>query len=224
MRTAQLTAALLATFAASACVASDEGRPETDDASPDLRDGGKGDGQSCDFDTMSGADYFEQFAYKNIGDDSWRRYRVGLTWDLAPVLENGDKASVTAYFLPAGRVILNYSELRHDQGNRWFNENETVVITQATVDPDTRALTIRGLGTGTPLTYTSNSGCGPAYDFEFTSDLRSPGLAGDAAPVIAGSTSAFVIDPDNLDAVPYESTRRWFQEDVASGKIKIIRL
>jgi len=37
------------------------------------------------------------------------------------------------------------------------------------------------------------------------------------------STSGFVIDPDHLEDVPYPQTRKWFEEDVASGKIKVVR-
>ncbi len=35
--------------------------------------------------------------------------------------------------------------------------------------------------------------------------------------------SSLTSDPDRLDQVPSETARRWFQEDVASGRIVVIR-
>jgi hypothetical protein len=66
-------------------------------------------------------------------------------------------------------------------------------------------------------------GCLPGVAFKYSSDIRSAGLAGDATQIVAGITSAYVIDPDHLDEVPSETARKWFEEDVASGKIKIVR-
>ncbi len=222
MRT-RLLGAALATFAASACVAdeADPGRPD-DAPSADLRDDGKGDGENCDS-SLSAEAYYDQFAYRALDERAWPAYRVGMTWQAQPTLDNGDKVSLTGYFLPEGRVIIEYAEL-HAEGGGYAHTNETVVITQATIDPETRAISLRGLGTGTPMTFTSNGRCAPAVDFTFSTDLRSAGLEGDGAMVVTGSSSRFVIDPDNLDDVPSESARRWFQEDVASGRIKIIRL
>jgi hypothetical protein len=101
--------------------------------------------------------------------------------------------------------------------------NETVIVSRARIDATTRAITIDGVGTGTPLTVRSERGCAPGITFKFSEDIRSPGLANDSAVIQTVTTSAYVIDPDHLDQVPNETARRWFQEDVASGKIKIIR-
>jgi hypothetical protein len=216
------TAVLLLSTAA--CVAGDEeGRPSEEET--DWRSGGKGDGESCDFESMSAASYYGQFAYKKITSESgstW--YRVGLTWDVQAVLDNGDRADMDIYFLADNRVIVEYHEEHHDSGSSSTVLNQSVIVTRARIDEATRTLTIDGVGSGTPLRVTNQRGeCLPGVAFKYSSDVRSAGIAGEATHIVAGLTSAYVIDPDHLDQVPNETAREWFQEDVASGKIKIIR-
>lgn len=219
----QLTAAMFL-LSTAACVAEDDaGRPGDEEA--DWRNGGKADGQTCDFDAMSAADYYKQFAYEKIVTDSgstW--YRAGLSWDVEATLDNGDRVDLNVYFLANDRVILEYSEEHRVSSSESEVLNQTVVVTRARLDPTTRAITIDGVGTGTPLTVTDGAGkCGPSISFTFTGDLRSPGLTGDLTHVNTGLTSAYVIDPDHLDQVPNATARRYFEEDVASGKIKVVR-
>lgn len=225
MRLLELTTALLVVSSAAACLTdTGEGRP--DDEAEDWRSGGKADGESCDFDAMSAASYYGQFAYEEITSETTNHtwYRVGLTWDVVAVLDDGNKVDLNVYFLPEGRVIAEYAEEKYVGGGQSEVLNETVIVTRARIDEATRAITIDGLGAGTPMTVTSSRGeCQPAIDFEFSSDLRSPGLAGDGSLIQAGMSSAYVIDPDHLDEVPNETARRYFEEDVASGKIKIVR-
>lgn len=224
MRILSLTAALLFASTTAACVTDgDEGRSE--ETAEDWRSGGKGDGETCEFDAMSAATYYKQFAYEKIVSESgstW--YRVGLTWNVTAALDNGNKISMTTYFLPNDRVIAEYSEQQRIDGTQSEVLNQTVIVTRARIDATTRAITLDGVGSGTPLTLRNSSGgCQPAIAFKFAADIRSPGLKDDSTSISAGLSSGFVIDPDHLDDVPYESTRRYFQEDVASGKIKIVR-
>lgn len=220
----KLFTTLLLSVAATACVAETDAPPESDE-SPDWRSGGKGDGQTCDFDGQSASSYIANFLYKDVGSETGggHRYRVGFTFDSHALLANGDTASFTAYLLPEGRAILNYHEEHRRTSVESEVKNETVVVTRYSVDPATRALSLAGVGTGTPWTATSGGGCAPAFDFVFSGDLRSAGLSGDKTVVYAGTSTAFVVDPDHLDQVPSETARRWFQEDVASGKIVVIR-
>jgi hypothetical protein len=224
MRLLQLTTTLLLSASAFACVAgSDEGRP--DDVEQDWRSGGKGDGQTCDFSTMSAATFYEQFDYTTIESETstskW--YRAGFTWDVQAQLDNGDRASLRVYFLPDDRVIAEYSEQHRIDGQSSEVLNQTVIVTRRVIDPETRTVELVGIGKGTPLTVVNNTRCLPGIQFQHTRDLRSPGLAGDGAQIIAGLTSAYVIDPDRLDEVPSDAARRYFEEDVASGKIKVLR-
>ena len=208
-----------------ACVTDDDEGGRTDEEATDWRSGGKGDGETCDFAQMSAQTYYDQFAYKLIqyegSTSKW--YRVGLTWDVQATLDNGDRVDLDVYFLADNRVIVEYGEEHRIDSSRSDVNNQSVIVTRATIDPTTRAITIAGVGTGTPITVQNNGGCSPGITFTFSSDVRSPGLAGDSTVISAGLTSAFVIDPDHLDDVPYETTRNWFEEDVASGKIKVIR-
>ncbi|MDQ3370340.1 MAG: hypothetical protein M3680_33390 [Myxococcota bacterium] len=119
--------------------------------------------------------------------------------------------------------MAEYAELKRIDSVQSENLNKTVIISRARIDAATRTLTIDGLGTGTPLTMRNDRGCSPGIAFKFTSDIRSPGLIGDTAVVQNVSTGAYVIDPDHLDQVPSELARKWFQEDVAAGKIQIQR-
>src|SRR5688572_1032107 len=138
------TAALLLSTAA--CVAGEEdgGRPSDEDA--DWRSGGKADGQSCDFESMSAAAYYGQFAYKTITTDSGSKwYRVGLTWDVQAVLDNGDRADMNVYFLADDRVIAEYQEEHRDSSSSSIVLNQTVIVTRARIDAATRTLTIDGI-------------------------------------------------------------------------------
>ena len=220
----KLLTTLLLSVAATACVAETDA-PEDADVSLDWRSGGKGDGQTCDFDAQSASGYLENFLYQEVGATTGggRRYRVGFTFESNAKLANGDGASFTMYLLPQGRAIVNYHELHRRTSVESEVNNETVVVTRYSVDPTSRALTLAGVGTGTPRTATSSGGCAPTYDFTFSGDLRTAGLSGDQATVFAGTSTGFVIDPDHLDQVPSATARRWFEEDVASGKIVVIR-
>ena len=218
----KLITTLLLSVAATACVAENDA-PEAAEVSLDWRSGGKGDGQTCDLDGQSASAYLENFLYKELPSTTGRRYRVGFTFDSTARLANGDRADFTMYLLPAGRAIINYRELHRVDATESEVKNETVVVTRYSVDPSSRALTVAGVGTGTPATATGSAGCAPTYQFTFSGDLRTAGLSGDKAAVYAGTSTAFVIDPDHLDQVPSETARRWFQEDVASGKIVVIR-
>lgn len=222
-RLAKLAASLALISASAACVTDgEEGRP--DEVQEDWRSGGKGDGETCDFESMSAATYYKQFAYEQIVSETGSKwYRVGLTWDIQAMLDNGDTVDLDVYFLENNRVIIEYAEL-HREGSSYINNNETVIITRASYDETTRAITLAGVGSGTPVTITNGrGGCRPGIDFTFSADVRSPGLSGDGTQISTGLTSAFVIDPDHLDEVPNATARRWFEEDVASGKIKVIR-
>lgn len=210
---------------ASACVAegTDEIRP--DEEAEDWRSGGKADGESCDFDAMPAAAYYDLFNYEQFVSESgssW--YRVGLTWDVQGTVEDGNKVDLDVYFLDGDRVIAEYSEQKYIGGGQSEVLNETVIVTRRVIDPDTRSITIVGVGSGTPFTTTNSRGqCMPSINFEFSSDLRTPGLVGDTTHITAGLTSAFVIDPDHLDDVPHQGAREYFEEKVASGRIKILR-
>jgi len=213
----KLTAAVFL-VSVGACVAEDAAPPEADNEL-DWRAGGKGDGQTCEFDAQSATTYLNNFLYKDVGSETGggHRYRVGFTFDRRAILANGDTAELTTYLLPAGRAIVEYSEVH---GNEV--KNETVVVSRYSVDATTRALKIDGVGTGAPATANDNGRCAPAYDFTYAGNLRTAGLDGGTTRVYAGTTSAILVDPDHLDDVPYPDTRRWFQEDVASGKIVVI--
>jgi hypothetical protein len=202
---------------------SDDGRPE--DVQQDWRTGGKGDGQTCDFSTMSAATFYGQFDYEEIVSETStsRWYRAGFTWNVQAQLDNGDTASLRVYFLPRDRVIAEYSEQRRVNAQSSQVLNQTVIVTRRVIDPQTRTVELVGIGKGTPLTVVNDTRCLPGIQFQHTRDLRSPGLSGDGAQIIAGLTSAYVIDPDHLDDVPSDAARRYFEEDVASGKIKILR-
>jgi hypothetical protein len=224
-RLAKLAASVALISASAACVTDGDEGGRPDEVQEDWRSGGKGDGETCDFESMSAATYYKQFAYEAIVDEESSRtwYRVGLTWDVQAVLDNGDRVDLDVYFLENDRVIVEYSELRRE-GSSYVNNNETVIVTRASYDETTRAITLAGVGSGTPITITNGrGGCRPGIDFTFSADIRSPGIAGDGTQISTGLTSAFVIDPDHLDQVPNETARRWFEEDVATGKIKVIR-
>lgn len=201
----------------------DGGRPADEDT--DWRAGGKGDGETCEFDAMPAAKYYDQFAYAKVEHEgstsTW--YRVGLTWDLKARLDNGNAVDLNVYFLAENRVIVEYQEEVGLGGGQSQIENETVVVTHATIDAATRTISIAGLGTGTPITVRQNGRCAPGITFQLAEDIRSAGLAGDTTVVQAGLSSAYVIDPDHLDQVPNATARKWFEEDVASGKIVVIR-
>lgn len=217
-----LTTSLLAFGLLAGCVATDEGRP-VDDGELDSRSGGKADGQSCELGQLSASAYYDLFGYHELSD--WaHHYRVGLSWDLVATLDNGDSVDLNVYFLPGSRVIVEYSELHSLNDGQSEVLNETVIVTRAKIDARTRALTIEGVGTGTPITVANpRGGCTPGISLELTRDQRSPGLVGDFTTVLTGTTTAYVVDPDHLDQVPSETARRYFQEDVASGKIKVVR-
>src|SRR5688572_8451017 len=149
MRISPLVAALLMLCS---CVTADEegeGRPTDEEA--DWRTGGKGDGETCDFAAMSAQTYYDQFAYKMVERPSGKWYRVGLTWDIEGRLDNGNDVDLNVYFLASNRVIVEYSEQQRQGGGQSEVLNETVIVTRATIDPATRAITIAGLGSGTPL-------------------------------------------------------------------------
>jgi hypothetical protein len=199
--------------------------PDQEEDALDWRSGdGKQDGETCEFESMSAETYYRQFDYKAIMSPSGNtRYRVGLTFNVQATLPNGDDADLDVYFLRDDRVIVEYSEERHSSGSQWDVLNETILITRKRLDQSTRAIAIDGLGVGTPVTVRNASGeCLPGINFKFTGDLRSPGLTDTSTEIIAGLTSARVIDPDNLQDLS-ETMRRWFEEDVASGKIVVIR-
>jgi hypothetical protein len=216
------TALLLSTGAA--CVAEDDAPPDIE-LELDVRDGGKGDGQSCDVDPRNPTAYIANFLYRDVSapSDRYRRYRVGFTFDQHVRLSNGDLANVTMYLLPQGRAILNYSENLREDATRSVVRNETVVVTRYSADPTTRAITLAGVGTMTPETVSRTTGCVLSLKLVFTSDLRTRGLAGGKTVMSSGTSTRYVIDPDHLDQVPSATARRWFQEDVASGKIVVIR-
>ncbi|MBL0212567.1 MAG: hypothetical protein IPQ07_01640 [Myxococcales bacterium] len=224
MHTLGKLTALLALVSASACVTEDAAPPEADNAL-DWRSGGKGDGQTCEFDTQSATTYLANFLYKDVGAETGggHRYRVGFTFDRHAILPNGNEADFTMYLLPEGRAIVNYAEEHRIDSSRSEVINETVVVSRYSVDATSRALKIDGFGTGTPMTATDGGHCAPAYNFTYSGDLRTAGLSGGKTVAYAGTSSGYVIDPDHLDQVPSETARRWFQEDVASGKIVVIR-
>ncbi|MGE3764887.1 MAG: hypothetical protein AB7L94_21700 [Kofleriaceae bacterium] len=219
----QLSISLLALGLVTGCVASEEGRP-TDDEQLDIRSGGKADGQSCDLEALSARDYYQLFAYRELESTSHHYYRVGLSWDLVATLDNGDSVDLNIYFLADDRVIVEYSELHSLNASESEVLKETVIVTRAHVDESTREITIDGVGAGTPMVhYHDNGRCTPGIDFRLTADQRTPGLAGDSTLIYAGTSTGYVIDPDHLDQVPSETARRYFEEDVASGKIQIVR-
>jgi hypothetical protein len=220
----QLATAALFISSAAACAtdSDDEGRPE--DIEEDWRSGGKGDGETCDFAQMSAETYYKQFGYeKNTTPSGWSWYRIGSTYQISATLDDGNKIDLDVYFLPDSRVVAEYSELKYEGGGQSEVVNKTVIVSRAKLDATTRTITIDGVGTGTPLTVTSDRGCAPGIAFTFSSDLRSPGLAGDSAVIQTVMTTGYVIDPDHLDQVPSATARRYFEEDVASGKIQIQR-
>lgn len=219
----QLATAALLISSAAACVSdAEEGRPT--DEEEDLRSGGKGDGETCEFDQMSAATYYAQLAYKEDASGNWAKYRIGGTWDITATLDNGNKVDLDVYFLAGDRVIVEYAEEKRVDSSSSEVLNETVIVTRARINATTREITIDGVGSGTPLTIRRGTGgCSPGIAFKFTSDLRSPGLTGDSAVIQSLMTSAYVMDPDHLDQIPNETARKWFQEDIASGKIQIQR-
>ncbi len=216
--------ALFALASATACVTEDAGPAEPDNAL-DWRSGGKGDGQTCEFDAQSATTYLGNFLYRDVGAETGggHRYRVGFTFDRHTILPNGNEASFTMYLLPEGRAIVNYSEDHRIDSQRSEVVNQTVVVSHYAVDATSRALKIDGVGTGAPMTATDGGHCAAAYTFTYTGDLRTAGLSGGKTVAYAGTSSGYVIDPDHLDQVPNETARRWFQEDVASGRIVVIR-
>lgn len=217
------TAALLITASAACATDAEEGRPT--DEEEDLRSGGKGDGETCDFAQMSAVNYYAQLAYREDPDAGrWAKYRIAGTWDVTATLENGNKVDLNVYFLANDRVIAEYSEQKRIDFSRSEVLNSTVIVTRARINSTTREITIDGVGSGTPVTVNRGvTGCSPAIAFKFSSDIRSPGLTGDNAVIQSMMTSAYVIDPDHLDQVPNATARRYFEEDVASGKIQIQR-
>ncbi|MDQ3366497.1 MAG: hypothetical protein M3680_13810 [Myxococcota bacterium] len=216
------TAALLISSTAACVTDADQGRPE--DVEADVRSGGKGDGETCEFDAMSAETYYKQFAYEEtVSGSGTKWYRIGSTFEVTTTLDDGNKIDLDVYFLPDDRIVAEYAELKRIDSVQSENLNKTVIVSRARIDAATRTLTIDGVGRGTPVTMRNDRGCSPGIAFEFTSDLRSPGLAGDSAIVQTVSTTAFVIDPDHLDQVPSETARKWFEEDVAAGKIQIQR-
>ena len=219
----QLATAALLLPSAAACVAdADEGRP--DDVELDWRSGGKGDGETCDFAQMSAETYYKQFAYEQITSPSgWNWYRIGSTAQITATLDDGNKIDLDVYFLPDNRIVAEYNEQKYVGGGQSEVLNQTVIVSRARIDATTRAITIDGVGTGTPLTVSNDRGCAPGIAFKFSGDLRSPGLADDSAVIQTVTTTGYVIDPDHLDQVPNATARRYFEEDVASGKIKVIR-
>jgi hypothetical protein len=220
--TALATSLLLTT--AAACVSDSDDGARTTDEEASWRSGGKGDGETCDFDAMSAEKYYEQFVYKAVVFPSGRTYyQIGTTWDVTGTVDDGHKIDLDVYFLADGRVVAEYEELKYLGNGESEVINETVIVTRATLDATTRAITIDGIGSGTPITVHNERGCAPGIAFEFSSDLRSPGLSGDAAVIQTAVTTGYVIDPDHLDDVPSETARRYFEEDVASGKIKLLR-
>lgn len=217
-------ATTLLLVAASACVAEQDARPE-DDATLDWRSGGKGDGETCDFAQQSAAKYLENFLYKDVGEETGggHRYRIGFTFDQSATLPSGDEASFTMYLLPQGRAIVNYEEQHRVDSSTYEVTNQTVIVTRYAIDSTTRKLELDGFGTATPKTMTNNGHCAPAFAFTFSENVRTEGLAGGTAVAYAGTSSAYVIDPDHLEDVPSENARTWFREDVASGKIVVVR-
>jgi hypothetical protein len=216
------TAALLLSSTAACVTDAGEGRPE--DIEEDWRSGGKGDGETCDFDQMTAATYYQQFGYEetvSASGSTW--YRIGSTAQITATLDNGNRVDLDVYFLADNRIVAEYAELKRIDSVQSEVLNKTVIVSRARIDATTRAITIDGVGTGTPLTVTSDRGCAPGIAFKFSADLRSPGLSGDNAVIQTVSTSAYVIDPDHLDQVQNETARRYFEEDVASGKIQIQR-
>ena len=208
----------IAALALLVACAVDGGRPE-DQKSLDWRSGGKADGQSCDFGQLSAADYYKQFSYVTDAD-GW--YRIGASF-LSPNVGNGDGTDLTLYFLDGGRVIAEYSELHRVSSSESDTLDRTVIVTRATIDPATRAITIPGIGTGKPVTLSNGSGgCAAGIDLTYTTDVRAAGLTGKSVEIAVGSTTARVQDPDNLDNLTPEG-RAWFQEDVQSGAIVIQR-
>ena len=201
--------------------ATDDGRPAQGEDQLDWRSGGKGDGQSCDFDSMSAASFYDLFSYVNEASSSGDWYRIGLTYTVRATLTNGDAAELHVYFLADNRVIADYDELHAAGGNGSYVLNETIVVSHATIDT-TRGITIAGIGSGTPVTIGGKGGsCAPGIAFTYGADLRSPGLAGKITQIQSARTSARVLDPDHLESES-ETAQRWFHEDVASGKIVVI--
>jgi len=191
--------------------------PPPDENKLDVHSGGKADGQSCDFASQSAQTYLQNFLYKQLPDDgngAW--YRMAFTFDEVR-LPSGDTASITAYLLPDNRAVVEYREDHQSEV-----KNETVVVTGYSVDDTSRALTIRGVGTGTPVTVTrDNGGCVAGYTFGYTDDIRTAGLTGTATVLDSGVTSAVLVDPDHLDQAP-EGARDYFNDQVASGDIVVI--
>ena len=195
-----------------------DARPD-DQKSFDWHSGGKADGQSCDFTNLSAADYYQKFAYAPDGD-GW--YRIGATF-VAPTVGNGDGTDLTLYFLDGGRVVAEYAELHRVTSSESEQLHKTFIVTRATIDPDTRAISIPGIGTGKPVTLANGSGgCAAGIDLTYTTDVRAAGLSGRSVEIAVGSTTARVEDPDHLDDLPSEM-RTWFEEDVQSGAIVVQR-
>ena len=205
-----------------ACVSGEQ----SPDKREDWRSGGKADGETCDFSGMSATRYYDLFSYKSdvVDKDTW--YQVGATWDRKAVLENGSKVGLDAYFLPDDRMIIDYQE-EVPTSNGTELHNQSVIVTHRHIDnaDPMRTIVIDGLGSGTPYTRVNDrGGCSAGIDFKMlTTDIRTAGMRGDETQLTTSWTTGFVIDPDHLDQVPDADARKWFEEDVASGKIKIVR-
>jgi len=174
----------------------------------------------CGYDAMDAASFYAQFAYRDRG--GFVPFRMGSTYDVDTQLPSGDVAHLEISMLANGRVIANYEE-RRGTSIHWTTSNETVIVTRATIDATTRRLTIVGVGTGTPSTRFVDGKCAPRIELTYSQNIRSPGLTGKAAAIVAIWTSAYMVDPDHLEACPYESLRQRFEEERAAGVIKIVR-
>lgn len=222
----RLSAALWFAAIVTGCAVTPEALERADDAEVDFGGGGgKADGTAiCDASTVTAAEYYAQFGYQVLErENGSKRYRIAFVFDGGATLADGNEADLDVFFLPDGRVIVEYAELVR-QGAGAEVTNQTVVVSSTRIDEATKSITIKGVGTGTPSSRTDGrGGCAPAINFTFESDLRSPGLAGGAAQIVLGTSTRFVIDPDHLDEVPSADARRWFEQDVASGEIQIRR-
>lgn len=215
MRNAILIASLLLT----ACATSpDDGIP-SDDQSLDSHPDGKADGgESCTITSLES--FTTAFGYKTIAhDDGWNSYRIGMTWNSITRLTNGDQANVTLYLLPQNRAIVEYRE-EHRANNQVEVINEALVVTTASfVDGKVH---FAGVADGTPTQLVEGAKCTAGLELAFSSDIMSAGLAGNSTTIYQGWSSRWAIDPDHLDQIPSEQGRKWVEEDIASGKLKVI--
>lgn len=179
-----------------------------------------GSTDACGYDAMSASTFYQQFAYRDRGGVV--PYRLGATYEVNTALPNGDAAHLDVYMLANGRVIANYEE-RHGGGSYYQVVNKTVIVTRAIIDAASRKLTIFGVGSGTPATKIYDGNCVPGIDLTYSQNIRSTGLAGKPASIVAIWSSGYVIDPDDLQSVPSQTAREWFEEDVAAGVIRIVR-